>query len=163
MNQEDIEFFEAYKHLDKLCSEIFNCQNGVSAYISEMEQLQHRQNVIATWNSDYKKLKHIRWVRNKIAHSISDNMISNEEDLLFAQSFYKRIMTQEDPCSILRKIEQKPKLSQNNNTVTFSYQPVKNNEYNKTNSRKSNKLCLKLFCFIIIVAIVLLLIYMFKG
>ena len=32
----DNEFFEAYKRLDRLCSDIYGCRNGVSQYIEDM-------------------------------------------------------------------------------------------------------------------------------
>ena len=107
MNQIDNKFFEAYKHLDKLCGEILNCDNGVSEYISEMETTPQGQYKAASWSSDYKSLKHIRWVRNQIAHSTSDCVYSNYEDLEVTESFYDRIMNQEDPLAQLRKAEQK--------------------------------------------------------
>ena len=34
----DNEFFEAYKRLDRLCSDIYGCRNGVSQYIEDMER-----------------------------------------------------------------------------------------------------------------------------
>ena len=33
----DNEFFEAYKRLDRLCSDIYGCRNGVSQYIEDMD------------------------------------------------------------------------------------------------------------------------------
>lgn len=109
MNQQDIDFFEAYKHLDKLCGEIFNCNNGVSKYILEMENLSGAQYKVASWSSDYKSLKHIRWVRNRIAHDSADFALSDENDLYFAELFYDRIMNQEDPLAKLRITESKLK------------------------------------------------------
>lgn len=105
MNQIDNDFFEAYKHLDKICREIFNCGNGISEYISEMEKLPLGQHIVASWTSDYKSLKHIRWVRNQIAHETSDFAHSNPDDLEFIELFYDRIMSQEDPLAQLRKKE----------------------------------------------------------
>ena len=31
------EFMEAFKHLDKICKEMFNAEKGVTSYIDEME------------------------------------------------------------------------------------------------------------------------------
>ena len=103
MNRSDIEFFEAYKRLDKLCGEILNCSNGVSEYISEMERSPEGQYKVASWNTDYKELKHIKWVRNQIAHDATDFPVSDESDILFAESFYDRILNQDDPFARLRK------------------------------------------------------------
>ena len=38
LNQQDNDFFEAYKHLDSLCGDILHCKNGVSEYIRQMEE-----------------------------------------------------------------------------------------------------------------------------
>ena len=38
----DNEFFEAYKRLDRLCSDIYGCRNGVSQYIEDMERVSYQ-------------------------------------------------------------------------------------------------------------------------
>lgn len=111
MNQSDNLFFEAYKHLDKLCGDIFHCNNGISAYITEMENTIQGQYKVSSWMSDYKSLKHIRWVRNQIAHDISGTSYSDEADIEFTESFYDRIMQQKDPLAQLRIVEQEKRTS----------------------------------------------------
>lgn len=101
----DNDFFEAYKHLDKLCSEMYACQNGVSAYIEHMEneafQGQYR---VPSWNNDYKMLKQVRSLRNRLAHDDGEYQISQAEDLDFVQDFYRRIFSGNDPLTLLRKV-----------------------------------------------------------
>ena len=53
-------------------------------------------------------LKHIRWVRNQIAHTPSNVPFSTEEDLEFAASFYERILNQDDPFARLQTARQTP-------------------------------------------------------
>lgn len=118
MNYQDSKFFEAYKRLDKLCGEVFGCKNGVSEYISQMEKSPQGYRSVDSWKSDYDKLKHIRWVRNQIAHEYSDYEISTEDDIEFAELFYKRIMTQDDPFARLIRAEQEKKC---NNSMRSSY------------------------------------------
>lgn len=113
MDQIDNDFFEAYKHLEKLCGEIYCCSNGISEYISEMETKPRGQSKVESWFSDYKSLKHVRWVRNQIAHDTSDYVHSDYNDLEFTELFYNRIMNQEDPLAQLRKIEQRCVTSHN--------------------------------------------------
>ena len=100
----DNDFFEAYKRLDKLCSEMYSCQNGVSAYIDQMKseafQGQYR---VSSWNTDYKMLMQIRRVRNQIAHDSGSFQISEPDDLDFAQDFRSRIFSGNDPLTLLRK------------------------------------------------------------
>ena len=37
MQPADNDFFEEYKRLDRLCADMYSCQNGVSEYINQME------------------------------------------------------------------------------------------------------------------------------
>ena len=100
----DNDFFEAYKRLDKLCSEMYSCQNGVSEYITQMERLTYKgQYRVSSWNNDYKTLKHVRWVRNQIAHDSGTFQISEPDDLDFVQDFRSRIFSGDDPMTLLRK------------------------------------------------------------
>lgn len=104
MHIADNVFFEAYKRLDKLCSEMYSCQNGVSEYIAQMERETYQgQYRVSSWNTDYKMLKHIRWVRNQIAHDFGLYQISEPEDLDFVQDFHSRIYSGSDPLTLLRK------------------------------------------------------------
>ena len=114
MNQRDNTFFEAYKRLDRLCRDILNCQNGVSEYIQQMDKTPQTQYTVTNWEKDYKMLKHIRWVRNQIAHDTSDAPFSTEADLEFTNAFYDRIINQNDPFSHLRKAEQRKTYANNN-------------------------------------------------
>ena len=104
MHIADNDFFEAYKRLDKLCSEMYACQNGVSEYIAQMERLTYKgQYRVSSWNNDYKMLKHVRWVRNQIAHDSGTIQISEPDDLDFAQDFRSRIFSGNDPLTLLEK------------------------------------------------------------
>lgn len=70
MNNTENRFFEQYKKLDNLCKDLLNNNQGVSAYIKEMEKIPiFERQLVKSWDSDYKMLKHIRWIRNNIAHS----------------------------------------------------------------------------------------------
>lgn len=100
----DNEFFEEYKHLEKLCSEIYSCQNGISEYITQMEDRYYQgQSHVFSWDADYKMLKHVRWVRNQIAHDSGTYQISEPEDLDFVRDFHDRIFSGHDPLTSLRK------------------------------------------------------------
>ena len=61
-------FIESYKHLDKICGEMFETQYGVSAYIEEMLNNPHGSFLVRGWENDLKQLKHYRWIRNQIVH-----------------------------------------------------------------------------------------------
>ncbi len=135
----DNEFFEEYKRLDKLCSEMYTCQNGVSEYIAQMENKSHQgQYHVSSWNSDYKMLKRVRWVRNQIAHDSGTYQISEANDLEFVRDFYNRIFACQDSLALLRKainaeaeqqIHQKKQQTNQGSatTITHSYMPPKKN------------------------------------
>lgn len=108
MQPADNEFFEEYKHLDKLCGDMYSCRNGISEYIDQMDNKSYKGSpLIPSWNSDYKMLKHIRWVRNQIAHDSGAYQVSESEDLEFVRNFYDRIFSGQDPLTLLRKEEEK--------------------------------------------------------
>ena len=97
-------FFEEYKRLDRLCSDIYSCQNGVSQYIADMEGNDaYGKFRVPSWDDDFRMLKHIRWVRNRIAHALETGPLSEESDLYFVQDFYERILSGQDPLTLLRK------------------------------------------------------------
>lgn len=37
MTQLDNEFFEEYKHLERLCSDMYFCRDGIRQYLEDME------------------------------------------------------------------------------------------------------------------------------
>lgn len=105
MNDNNIlEFLDAYKNLDKLCRQILSSDRGVSEYIDEMNN-ESQGYRIAGWDRDYKQLKRMRWIRNRLVHetdSFEDNLF-NTEDIEWLHTFYSRIMECEDPFSLLHQ------------------------------------------------------------
>ena len=100
----DNEFFEAYKHLDNLCSDIYGCRNGVSQYIEDMEHVSYQERLaVPSWEQVYKMLKHLRWVRNRIAHDSGEIQICEECDIQDVNNFYDDIMSGCDPLTQLRR------------------------------------------------------------
>ena len=157
----DNEFFEEYKRLAKLCSEMYSCQNGVSEYISQMEIESYRgQYSISSWDSDYKMLKHVRWIRNQIAHDAGAYQISEPNDLIFVKNFYKRILSGNDPLTLLMKsTEVKSNIVVQTKKIEINQiaDPIK---YHKTTSTENNYsgLIIILF-FITFLAFVFLMLY----
>lgn len=104
MHSLDNAFFEEYKRLNKLCSDMYSCQNGLSEYIADMEDKSRQgQFQVSSWDADYKTLKHVRWIRNQIAHDPDAYLVSTSSDLAFLQEFYSRILLGQDPIALLRK------------------------------------------------------------
>lgn len=110
MHSADNEFFEEYKHLEKLCDEKFSCRNGVKEYITLMEkEFEKGQRHVAGWKSDYYTLKHVRWVRNRIAHDTVSARVSAPEDTAFVRDFYARAMHGRDPLALLWRAPRRAK------------------------------------------------------
>ena len=95
-------FIDSYKHLEKLCGEVLNDDRRVSAYIDEMLSTPGGSYYVRTWDEDLKKLKHYRWVRNKISHEpgCTEQNMCDPKDELWLDAFYSRIMNQTDPLSL---------------------------------------------------------------
>ena len=103
----DNEFFEAYKRLDRLCSDIYGCRNGVSQYIEDMERASYQGRLaIPSWEQAYKTLKHLRWVRNQLAHDSGQVQICEECDISNVNIFYDSIMFGRDPLTQLRRYQE---------------------------------------------------------
>ena len=107
MGQINIELFEAFKSLEKICNEIYDDKNGVTKYISEMEATsQYDADRIPNWKTDLKQLKNVRHIRNNIAHDGSFSVdVCTEEDVGFIKKFYERILKTEDPLALKRKLK----------------------------------------------------------
>ena len=98
-------FISSYKHLEKLCGEVFNDNRRISAYIDEMQRAPNGAFYVHSWNEDLKTLKHYRWVRNQIAHEpdCDEQNMCDPSDALWLDDFYSRIMNQTDPLALYRK------------------------------------------------------------
>lgn len=98
------EFLDEYKRLEKLCSELYNQQHGVSLYIADMEATPANLSImVPSWHVDLKTLKHLRHIRNAMVHDLTDQNVSyTQEDIRNIKEFYQRIMNQQDPLALLR-------------------------------------------------------------
>ena len=89
MDNIEILFFEEYKKLDSLCKDLFKSDRGVSQYIEEMECTPFtKSRLVESWQDDYNMLKHVRWIRNNIAHN-NDYSGCNKSDVKNVKDFYK--------------------------------------------------------------------------
>lgn len=87
-------FINSYKRLEQLCNDMFNDKHGISIYIDKLSKIDNK-------NIDLKKLKHCRYLRNKIVHepNCTEENMCKPEDVKFLNDFYKRIKNHEDPLS----------------------------------------------------------------
>lgn len=100
----DNKFFESYKRLDNCCRDIYASQNGIGAYLDHMEEVSVQgRRLVPGWDAEYKKLKHLRWVRNQIVHDDGSVQICEPEEIDDVQDFYENLLHEEDPLSQLRR------------------------------------------------------------
>lgn len=102
-------FFEEFKHLDKLCGEIYNTKNGVSSYIEDMKAKEiYNCSYIPNWESDLTHLIQYRHIRNQMAHTEGafDTENCKQKDIDWVRNFYGRVMNQSDPLALLHNKSQ---------------------------------------------------------
>ena len=175
------EFIDEYKHLEKMCSEIYGQQHGISHYITDMEQTSpYTAERIPGWSNDLANLKRVRHIRNKMVHDADDYDDAYEpEDLEFIKQFYQRILTQQDPLAERNRLNKKtsqPKQKEADTSVnvastyyipsSYSIRPTANSDIQKDDKRKrkNNLMILKsitVSCAVIVIILLLSLLYLY--
>ena len=90
------EFIGEFKHLEKLCNDMYGQPHGVTLYINEMEAASHEAGGIAGWSDDFKNLKRLRHIRNNLVHDPEYEPDYDAEDIEYLKDFYRRIIDQQD-------------------------------------------------------------------
>ena len=107
MGELSFEFFENYKSVDLYVRDLLGTEDGITEYIRRMELDQYRgAKYIRYWDSDYRMLKHERWVRNKLAHEVEyDSDICGNRENEWIKAFGKRLEDGTDPLTLMKKLE----------------------------------------------------------
>lgn len=137
----NINFQEAYKRLDRLCKDCFAGNDGVSEYIRQLENEQWKLRKYNLWqDDDYKMLKHVRWIRNKLSHEVDtfQSDLCTQDDLDFVIDFYNDIMDCLDPLAQLYKFEENEKKQKQKINTTS-----KPKEYDQTKKDKKKSIFAK--------------------
>ena len=170
MGQINIELFEAFKSLEKICNEIYGDKNGVTRYISDMETTSpYDADRIPHWKTDLNHLKSVRYIRNNIAHDGSFSVDAcTEEDVAFIKDFYNRIFNTEDPLALKHKLKQNTSVK--NTIQREQIKPIVNNQVIQQ-SKESNterteyhvpkESMAKTVIFIIFVSVMIILLILF--
>ena len=112
MTSLNINFLEEFKHLDKLCREIYRSEKGVTSYIEDMKSVPTSESrYIPNWDDDLNALVRLRHLRNNLSHeegSLYED-VCTQADAEWINAFYSRILNQSDPLALLtRKRAEKP-------------------------------------------------------
>ena len=152
MNKLEMEFFEEYKRLDVLLKDEFGGNAGITSYIEAMERIHNGERYVASWRDDYKRLKHLRWVRNKLAHETNEDVDLTKDDVKWIKQFYDNAMKAKDPYALYCKAI-KPVFKANKG--------LRKTQANKQQSRKNNSTGLfkeeRAFLAIVVFIIILML------
>ena len=125
MQSLDMIFFEEFKRLEAVCNDMFSCKSGVTEYITQMEQAAEKgRSAVPGWDGDYKSLKHLRWVRNKIAHEADAGAVCTQGDLSQLRSMTAKFQSKQDPLAMLEKAR-KPKPAASKPKPAAGSQPKK--------------------------------------
>ena len=150
-------FIDSYKRLEKLCSEIYDDNHGVSSYIDEMINNPIGSRYVHGWDEDLKHLKHYRWVRNQIVHEpdCSEENMCEYGDSEWLNDFHSRIMSGNDPLALYRKarnlrVTQKPKETQTNE---YTYP-----KYNQRSAPRTTGCLTYLIGVLLVIAVVALIV-----
>ena len=113
MNTASIAFLELYKRVDCFIRDAYSSQEGVSEYLRQMEARPYSgKRLYASWDSYYKTLKHLRWVRNQLSHEVSfDSELCSESDYNWLAEFYQALNHADDPLAIVIQEEKKEQQS----------------------------------------------------
>lgn len=137
MGNLNYDLFEEFKHLDKLCGEIYGEQHGVSHYIDDMKDASGSDyRYIPNWREDLERLIRIRHIRNHLAHTEGafDEEACTPRDIEWSRDFHRRILNQSDPLALLRQYsEAKQRMVKPRRPVAQSPTPQISGQYNITN------------------------------
>lgn len=104
MSKLNDEFLEAFKRLDKVCREMYMADKGVTSYINDMENVSQFEALsIANWDTDLRRLKQLRHLRNQLSHEVGtlNEDMCTQNDIDWLRTFYKRIFNRTDPLALL--------------------------------------------------------------
>jgi hypothetical protein len=152
-------FFDEYKRLDNICSDIYGKTSdnklGVTLYLEDMDKNASKgRHKISCWVSDYIKLKRVRNIRNELAHSRNSFTtidICSQEDIDFICQFRARLLQQTDPIALLRQEN-----TQYRTTTSFNQQKQSQSTYTHETMPRNASGCLgAVASFVFVVACII--------
>lgn len=175
MRDLNINFMDLYKRVDRFIKDAYHSSEGVSEYIRIMESKDSKgRRYVSGWNSDYDSLKHLRWIRNQLAHEVDyDEDICSEEEYEWLEEFHSRLFSSNDPLGKLHKAENAMELEQKKKREIANRQKkaessndnieIKNsdNKNIQNKSKANHTVAILAGCFIIFVLIIVVILLIF--
>ena len=105
---------------------------------------------VYSWDDDYSKLKHLRWIRNQLSHEVGyDSDICEESDYDWLDDFRRRLFSSYDPLAAMNKAikaerqrleeqrRQSRRIQQKTQNTGSTVSPQKENNIKETPQRES--------------------------
>lgn len=161
MQSIDMEYFSEYKTVERICRDMYG-EDGVKAYIEEMEYCTNREKMfVGNWNDKLKTLKHLKWLRNQIAHDNEAYEVT-EQDLTDIKVFHDELLTQQDPLALLHKeIEKAKKKQQDFKLQQKSQQQIQNIASNQQDEKSGSSIAWAIVAAVAVVAIIAVVVFFF--
>ncbi len=98
-----VNFLKIYKKLDQLIKDTLQTDEGVTEYINMLAKLSLDGELEQLRRADYRGLKHIRWIRNKLVHEPDtlESGLCTSDDVIYTTDFYNRLMEGKDCLSVV--------------------------------------------------------------
>ena len=145
MREIEVKFLDEYKKADNLCAEKY--EGGISGYIAAMDATPEAQRAgIVHWDDDYRALKRLRWLRNRITHD-TEGSDCRKADLAMLSAFYGHLNKGSDSLNVLKKRQAAQKAAERK-----AAEAAKNAKADKRRARDEESIDSSLLKVILIIA-----------
>ncbi len=98
-------FFKTYKSVDNICKDMYSSDDGVTAYINEMQACTNTSFQTENWKEDFTRLNDVRDKINQIAHEVDCNEenILEKQDAKWLEEFHNKLLNKTDPLALYTK------------------------------------------------------------
>lgn len=106
MDNVNYRFYEEFSRLDHLCSEIYQLDNGVGAYLAEMDAVSSAYaEAVPGWIENMEQLYRMFMLRKALAQSAEafQETICAQEDVDWLHQFGQLIMDRKDPLALMKQ------------------------------------------------------------
>lgn len=154
-------FIDSYKRLEKICSEMYGDNHGLSIYIDEMISYSNGYYHVSVWNEDLRHLKHYRWIRNQIVHEpdCTEENMCNSYDIQWLDDFYSRIISGNDPLALYRKVKSQRRSQKTKETYSSNQSSYSTQKHSKKSSKRAEWLIVLMGLMFLVVVVFLFIIY----
>lgn len=114
MNKTNVLFLTEYKKLDDLCKDVLDTEEGINAYIREMELCVGPKKNIDQWVDDYHNLNKCRHIGNLLERyeATGREPQCTKQDIAWLKKFQQKLAGGADPVEEVRKYHESLELKE---------------------------------------------------